>query len=92
MTTTNPKQPAKHALAAAWRHLDSICVGNGPTERNLLTLAQQETESVIDALMTPGPVDRNDLAARLESAVNKLRLAGGHLDDVVLALGESATA
>ncbi len=80
MTTTTPKQPAKHALAAAWRHLDSICVGNGPTE------------SVIDALMTPGPVDRNDLAARLESAVNKLRLAGGHLDDVVLALGESATA
>ena len=86
MTTIIPK----HDLAATWQHLDAICVGNGPTEQNLLTLAQQATEAVIDALMTPGPIDRTDLAARLESAVNKLRLAGMCLDDAVLALGEAS--
>lgn len=86
--TTTLKQST---LAAVWQSLDAICVGTEPIERNLLTLAQESIQAVIDALMTPGQIDSNNLAARLESAVNRLRLAGGHLDDVVLTLSESST-
>jgi hypothetical protein len=86
--TTTPKKSPKPALATVWQHLDAICVGTEPAEQNLLTQARQATQAVIYALMTPGPIDRTGLSASLKSAVNHLRLAGGHLDDAVWVLGE----
>jgi len=88
MLNVTNKQPTEHAMKTAWMHIDAINFGTEASERNLLTEAQSEIETVIDALMTPGPVNRNDLAYKLESVVNELRLAGRHLDDAVWALAD----
>ena len=84
-----PLNTTLNTMALAWRHLDSICVGSGGRERNLVNEAAEYVERVRSALLSEGPIDLMGIIAMLDATTMRLGLASYHLEELIDSMGEA---